>query len=298
MVCLLVRLNRHTAAGCPMSTHGVRAMQGALTRLAAWTAACKHGCCRSQQLAWWPHGAGCAGDWRCDACVQQSGDVQRPRSLIHPLLRTPSRHRPVCVMSMAVPLLLPLLPLLPPLPPLLPLLPLPPPPPLLLLRACMFTGSTIAARPSSSLSSPPCVQRPSVGPGSRNIRRGSKGAWLACCTASSAQPRCAQHLAGSCSTHATEQRLTCCHGAARHYCKLTPRVCSHRQQPWWSKGCNAALFNCHTVSVCSPLPTQVAANMASKFIQGLQGGWSAQGASSLLKVSATCKASRQGRPGC
>lgn len=36
---------------------------------------------------------------------------------------------------------------------------------------------------------------------------------------------------------------------------------------------------------------QVASNMANMFIQGLQGGWSAQGASTPLKVSATCKAS-------
>lgn len=39
------------------------------------------------------------------------------------------------------------------------------------------------------------------------------------------------------------------------------------------------------------LPKQVASNMANMFIQGLQGGWSAQGATSYLKVSATCKAS-------
>lgn len=38
-------------------------------------------------------------------------------------------------------------------------------------------------------------------------------------------------------------------------------------------------------------PKQVASNMANMFIQGLQGGWSAQGATSYLKVSATCKAS-------
>ncbi|PRW34064.1 putative beta-D-xylosidase 7 [Chlorella sorokiniana] len=34
---------------------------------------------------------------------------------------------------------------------------------------------------------------------------------------------------------------------------------------------------------------KVASNMANMFIQGLQGGWSAQGASTPLKVSATCK---------
>lgn len=42
---------------------------------------------------------------------------------------------------------------------------------------------------------------------------------------------------------------------------------------------------------------QVASNMANMFIQGLQGGWSAQGASTPLKVSATCKASGEGGTG-